>query len=313
VSPRNLLLIPLFVVPLTLAATPALVESPPIYSYSIAAHFDRISQMARHPDGRIYVADAYRNRILVYTADGEYLEQFGSAGSGPGEFDIPSGVAFDVDGNVYVAEQYGHRVQKFSSSHHPLAIFGSYGEGPGQLQYPTNLAFSPDGTVLYVTELLGGRVSMFDLDGGYLDSFGGFDHPFGIVTDALGDVFVADQGNDRIVRHTANGEYVSEWGTPGTAWGEFNKPVGLGIDEAQNLYVTDQLNNRVQKFSHDGTPLCAFGSFGNGPGEMYNPWAVLPLADGVVFVGDTYNYRIQVWGAPPRWEPRRRLPSAPFQ
>ena len=268
---RSSLFSPILLAPLLLAATPALVESPPIYSYSISADFDRVSQMARSPDGRIYVADAYRNRIQVFSSNLEYLEQFGSAGTGPGEFDIPSGIAFDAHGNVYVAEQFGQRIQKFSASHHPLAIFGSSGVGPGQLQYPTNLAFSPDGTVLYVTELLGGRVSMFGRTGIYLGSFGGFDHPFGIVTDAQGDVFVADQMNDRVVRHAASGEYVSEWGAPGTRPGQFDKPVGLGIDAAQNIYVTDQLNNRVQKFSHDGTPLGAFGSFGSGAGRDAQP------------------------------------------
>jgi DNA-binding beta-propeller fold protein YncE len=118
-------------------------------------------------------------------------------------------------------------------------------------------------------------------------------------------VFVADQSNNRVVRFTASGAFVSQFGYYGYGPGRFDHPVGLGFDASQNLYVTDQFNNRVQKFTHDGTFLCEFGSYGDGAGEMFNPWAVLPLPDGVVFVADTWNHRIQVWGAAPPTDTRR--------
>src|SRR5262245_34163815 len=153
-------------------AGPVGAESPPQHLFTIQAGTDRACQMAQAADGRIYIADAYRHRVLLYSESGQYLSQFGSYGDGPGQLNVPSGVAFDPAGNIYIAEQFNNRIQKFSPSGLSILTFGSSGTGPGELSAPTTLGFSPDGTVLYVTEYLGNRVSMFDTDGRFLGSFG---------------------------------------------------------------------------------------------------------------------------------------------
>jgi DNA-binding beta-propeller fold protein YncE len=48
-------------------------------------------------------------------SEGAYLLQFGSAGSGPGEFNQPANIAIDSADNIYVADSLNHRVQKFDS------------------------------------------------------------------------------------------------------------------------------------------------------------------------------------------------------
>lgn len=293
---------------LTGSAARARAESPPTFINNIYApgfdHFDQISQMTLGPDGRVYIADAYRNRIMVYNVDGTYSGQFGSAGSGAGFLGLPSGIAFDAAGNIYVAEQSNARIQKFSASFVPLGMITVPGSAPAALNSPTNLAFSPDKQTLYVTELLAHRVSMFDLAGNLTGRIGGplpgaapgnFSYPFGIVVDAAGDVFVADQRNHRIQHFTATGAFVGSWGTFGTGPGQFDNVVGLGLDTAGDFYATDQLNNRVQKFHHDGSFVTEWGSFGSGAGQFHNPWCVLPITTTRVWVGDTYNYRIGVF------------------
>jgi DNA-binding beta-propeller fold protein YncE len=277
-------------------------EPAPVHLRDIVG-FDRVHQMARRDDGRIYVADGYHHRVVVFSAEGRYLEQIGSMGSALGQFRVPGGLAFGADGSLFVTHQLGDRITKFSPTHLPLLSFGSTGTEPGQLRAPSNLALSPDGSRLYVTELAGNRVSVFDPDGNFLFGFGSagsgagqFSSPFGIAVNGAGEVFVADQANHRVQRFDADGNYLSQWGTHGSAPGQFDLNPGLGFDQDGHLYVTDQLNNRVQKFDHDGTLLGLWGSLGDGPGEFYNPWAVLPLPGGEIWVADTYNYRISIFG-----------------
>ena len=63
--------------------------------------------------GNVYVADAYNYRIQEFTGSGAYLCQWGTQGSGDGQFDYPRHVAVDGSGNVYVTEGYNCRVQVF--------------------------------------------------------------------------------------------------------------------------------------------------------------------------------------------------------
>jgi DNA-binding beta-propeller fold protein YncE len=65
------------------------------------------------PDSRIFISDGYGNaRILEYTAAGKRVKVWGSAGTGPGQFQIPHGIA--TDGKVlYVADRTNARVQRF--------------------------------------------------------------------------------------------------------------------------------------------------------------------------------------------------------
>ncbi|MCW5865514.1 MAG: hypothetical protein KIT52_20670 [Anaerolineae bacterium] len=71
--------------------------------------------------GNVYVADSNafsgnsNDRIQKFNAGGDYLGQWGSEGTGDGQFDMPTGVAVSGAG-VYVTEYEGHRVQRFSQA-----------------------------------------------------------------------------------------------------------------------------------------------------------------------------------------------------
>ncbi len=65
------------------------------------------------PNGRIFISDGYGNaRILEYTAAGKRVKVWGSAGSGPGQFQIPHGIANDGK-TLYVADRGNARIQRF--------------------------------------------------------------------------------------------------------------------------------------------------------------------------------------------------------
>jgi DNA-binding beta-propeller fold protein YncE len=61
------------------------------------------------------VTDWLRTRVLAFTSAGGFIAEWGSPGTGPGEFDGPGAVAVDATGNVYVADAYNYRIQKFGT------------------------------------------------------------------------------------------------------------------------------------------------------------------------------------------------------
>jgi DNA-binding beta-propeller fold protein YncE len=66
------------------------------------------------PDGSVYVADRENNRIQMFIADGVFVTEWGTEGSGDGQFDWPNDVAVASDGSVYIADMGNNRIQKFT-------------------------------------------------------------------------------------------------------------------------------------------------------------------------------------------------------
>jgi streptogramin lyase len=65
------------------------------------------------PAGRLFISDGYGNaRILEYTSEGKRVKVWGSAGTGPGQFQIPHGIATDGT-TLYVADRGNARIQRF--------------------------------------------------------------------------------------------------------------------------------------------------------------------------------------------------------
>ena len=65
------------------------------------------------PNGRLFISDGYGNaRILEYSREGKRTKVWGSAGSGPGQFQIPHGIAIDGQ-TLYVADRSNARIQRF--------------------------------------------------------------------------------------------------------------------------------------------------------------------------------------------------------
>src|SRR5262245_65043870 len=64
-----------------------------------------------------------------------FVTQWGTSGSGDGQFSRPTGVATDAVGNVYVADYGNNRIQKFTSTGTYLLQSGTLGNANGQFQF----------------------------------------------------------------------------------------------------------------------------------------------------------------------------------
>ena len=157
-----------------------------------------------HPTtGQIFIADMDNHRIQVLNKDLTYSHSFGKKGSSPERFNSPGDVTFDNEEYLYVADTRNNCIKKFTSTGLYIS-FSSEGSNPGQIKCPTS--FIIDNNLLYVSELGNNRISIFDTNGCFIHCFGKygsgegeFNSPFGITVDSLGNLYVSDTCNNRLV------------------------------------------------------------------------------------------------------------------
>ena len=111
--------------------------------------------------GKVAVVDVLNTRVQVFDEKGDLQYQLGEWGVLPGQLFRPKGVAFDEFGNFYVSDSYTEVVQVFDSGYEFKYVLGNNGV-PRRFVTPVGLAVSQDERI-YVTEMLGNRVSEFAL------------------------------------------------------------------------------------------------------------------------------------------------------
>ena len=160
--------------------------------------------IALDASGNVYVADGQNNRVQKFDPIGAYVSQFGTAGSGNGQFSNPIGIAIDASGNIYVADLANSRVEKFDSTGAYVSQFGTFGSASGQFGAPAMIAIDATGN-LYITDVSANRVEEFDSSGNYVTKWGKagsgngqFKFPVGIAFDHAGNIYVSDAQNSRI-------------------------------------------------------------------------------------------------------------------
>jgi DNA-binding beta-propeller fold protein YncE len=161
-------------------------------------HFGRPTDMAFLPDGTFFVSDGYVNaRVVKFNEDGEYLMQWGSAGTGPGQFNLVHSVKVDADRRVYVADRRNGRIQIFDENGKFLDMW----DGMAQ---PSHIVVAQDQTV-WMSDPTLNRLVQFSLNGllltywGAAGSFAGaFNNPHHFDVDQDGNLYVADYANFRV-------------------------------------------------------------------------------------------------------------------
>jgi sugar lactone lactonase YvrE len=113
---------------------------------------------------------------------------------------------------------------------------------------------------------------------------GQLDSPTGVAVDGAGNVYLADKGNLRVQKFSADGRFLLTWGSKGSGDGQFNSVNGVALDGAGNVYVTG--DHRVQKFNGDGRFLLKWGSGGSGDGQFASPQGIAVDRAGNVYVAD---------------------------
>lgn len=224
---------------------------------------------------------------------GAVTSDFGSPGSGNGQFNEPRGVALTANGDVYVADTKNNRVQKFSPSGEYLAQFGGL-EGTGKLKEPKGVAVAANGDV-YVADTGDGCVKEFGEKGEYLRQFAS-GTVVAVAVSSENDVFAVVDGAGRVVHeYSETGSLIREFAEehPALESESVLEPQGIAV-HGESVYLTDKTTSKlVQKFTTSGSYSEGFISKGSLIGTLKEPEGITVLADGDLYVADTGNDRVE--------------------
>ncbi len=194
--------------------------------------------------------DSDLDPVLKFNMEGHVVESFGG-----GLFIWPHGIDVDSEGNVWVTDAVseartpdgtrGHQVIKFSSTGEVLMTLGTPGN-PGS-----------------------GNNS--------------FNAPADVVVGDDGDIFVADghgdNTNNRIVKFSKDGTFITSWGETGYGPGEFRTLHAIAMDAEGRIYAGDRSNNRIQIFDQEGEFLAQWTQFGRPSGIFFDDHGRIYVAD----------------------------------
>jgi len=204
------------------------------------------------PDGSVYVADTWNNRIQKFTSDGKFVRMWGGATS---NFFGPRALATDPEGNVYVVDTGNKRVQKFDKDGNFIRQWGTAGALPQEFNEPVGIAIGTDGLV-YIADTGNQRIQILDRDGKFQrqiqllawdtsDTVG--IEPY-LALDRVGRIYVTDSVSGVVLQISPDGKKVVTWGMQGSGPGQFEKPLGIAVSPADEIYVTDRSLCRVSIF-----------------------------------------------------------------
>jgi DNA-binding beta-propeller fold protein YncE len=166
------------------------------------------------------------------------------------------------------------------------------GRGSGKGEFDSPTAMAVDSNGnILIADTGNGRIEKFSADGTFLTSIGRFEEPNGVAIDRAGNIYVAEIGS----RHR-----VQKLGPQGTFIAEWKpglygpRRITIGADDS--IYVDDSGRNRIVKFSPDGQVLATWGSEGSGEGQFKGISSVaVDPANNKLYVADPLNSRIQVF------------------
>jgi sugar lactone lactonase YvrE len=202
--------------------------------------------------GNLYIADSGNNRIRKVTVTGTIstVAGNGTAGySGDGgqatlaSLKSPQGVTVDSAGNIFIADYANYRVRMVNSEGIISTVAGTGAFG-----------FSGDGGLATAAQL---------------------NFPQSVATDAAGNLYIADYGNNRIRKVTPDGIINTIIGTNilgfsgdggAASEAEIFHPMDLAVDEDGNLYFSDYGNLRIRKISRLGSDTTYFPQIAIGGG-----------------------------------------------
>lgn len=114
----------------------------------------------------------------------------------------------------------------------------------------------------------------------------------GDIETGLGDLFVADTGNNRIQRVSEDGRFVYQFGGFGMAAGKFNTPWGVAVDFNYRLYVAERDSDRVQLFDIRGNYLSAVATGEYNFRTIRDPAGMDVDQLGSLYLADSGNDRV---------------------
>jgi sugar lactone lactonase YvrE len=295
-------------------------------------------------NGNLFIADQGNNRIrkvatngIITTVAGNGVRGYsGDNGAATNaELNQPTGVAIDNNGNLFIADEYNYRIRKVATNGIITTVAGNGIQGysgdngaatNAELSNPSGVATDNNGNLFIadqgnsrirkvatngiLTTVAGNGTRGFSGDNGATTS-AELSYPTGVAIDNNGNLFIADEGNNRIrmvatngiiTTVAGNGVYGYSSDNAAATSAELRYPTGVAIDNNGNLFIADYMNQRIRKVATNGIITTVAGNGTNGysgdngaatSAELNHPTGVAIDNNGNLFIADYFNQRIR--------------------
>ena len=159
---------------------------------------------------------------------------------------------------------------------------------------PWGVTVSPDGHI-YVCDAANDCVCVFDVKGKSLFTFGShgsgdecFDWPRDLCFASDGLLYITDVNNSRICVCNKDGKFNRKFPAP-------CEPTCIDATDCGHLIVSSVLSNKVMIYTTGGELVHVFGECGSEVGQFSCPYGVSVDSDGLIYIVDLENHRIQVF------------------
>ena len=296
--------------------------------------------------GNLYIACSSGNVVRKLTLDGKISTVAGngtvgfSGDGGPAvaaQLSLPTGLAVDPAGVLYISDSNNYRVRKVTTDGKIATVtgngticYGTCGDGgmasAAQIYHPRGLAFDSAGN-LYIADIFNSTIRRITTDGKISTYMGKPDiygfagdggqlagallyEPTNMAFDGQGNLYVSDDGNNRIREVTTTGLVSTAAGNGNTSFlgdggpatkAQFNEPASVAVDSFGDLFIADTFDNRIREVLPDGTVTTVAGNgiagFTSGglptASELFAPIGIAFNPSGTLFISDTLNSRIR--------------------
>jgi sugar lactone lactonase YvrE len=220
-------------------------------------------------------------------ANGQIISTVAGGGCGDGGLATnaqlwASGTAIDASGNIYIADYSNNRVRKVS--------------------YSSN----------QITTVAGNSIQGYNGDN-IIATSASLNNPKGIALDSLGNIYIADCGNNRIRKITVSSGIITTIAGDGTngyngdtiiaTSAKLNNPTSIALDSYGNIYIADYYNHRIRKviantgiiYTVAGTGINGFSGDGGlaTSAKLNYPKGVIIDNQGSIYIADLSNHRIR--------------------
>ena len=228
----------------------------------------------------------------------EYVRSIGEKGTEPGQFTEPLSVDVDIEGNLYIVDSGNNRIQKLDKNGEFIRMFGGFGWGTDQFDRPVSVDASY-GLDIFITDFNNNRITRLDRNMNFvsiiqLDNLRQADYSFrfptGLAVSSLGDKFIIDSENIRIVKLDAFNNPELAFGGYSSHGVPLSNPVDIAVFSNKKIFVSDKELKTVMAYDYFGNFIDKYGS-----SNVIDPGGLSVDQSGRLFVCDLEKNSILIF------------------